>query len=292
MRHILVAVATLLLLAGCGSSSVVAEGGPVSSPYDGPMDLPVDHSDMATVAERSGAAGRALECDGRPYDGGGADYDSGLASVQGSAEGALENLFEQDFLGRQLPADGYRVEREDNGRVLFSYDVGEQTKIAFVAADSVRDYDDDEGWGVEAWAQCDPAELPAEVTEALDLEVWEDESGARVPVTKVRSFPGAEHCDWEDITFLHLGPERDPDEYLRDPTGELAELLRTTYDASAALPDGATDTGFRRDGRQLWLGKQLGNRLGNRHDAAYLVSVEDPHDVERWPAAKRPIGCA
>ncbi len=118
------------------------------------MSLPVDYRDKATVMERSGAAGRALECDGDPYDGGGADYDSGLASVQGSATGALENWFEEEIFGPQIPAEGYRVEREDDGRVLFSWDVRDRTKVAVIAANGLQDYNDDTGWGIEAWAQC------------------------------------------------------------------------------------------------------------------------------------------
>lgn len=284
MRHAVVAVSAAVLLAGCGSTTVVAQGDPVASPYEGPMSLPVDHADKASVMERSGAAGRALECDGAPYNGGGADYDSGLASVQGNPAEALENFLEKEGLGIQLPVEGYRVERQDGGRVLFSYDVSERTKIAFIVADSVRDYSHDQGWGVESWAQCDPAELPATVTEALGIQVWQDESGARVPVTDIRSFQGAEHCDWQDITFLEVGPEQQADEYVRDTHGEFADLLHTAYDASAILPDDATDTGYHRDGRQLW--------LSARHDAAFLVSLANPDDVERWPSAKPPIYCA
>jgi hypothetical protein len=41
---------------------------------------------------------------------------------------------------------------------------------------------------------------------------------------------------------------------------------------------------LRRDGRQLW--------IGPGQEAAYLVSLDDAQDVERWPAAKRPIRCA
>lgn len=33
------------------------------------------------------------------------------------------------------------------------------------------------GAGIESWAQCDLAELPSSVTEALGIEVWEDTSG-------------------------------------------------------------------------------------------------------------------
>jgi hypothetical protein len=283
VRRVLVLVAATLLVAGCGGSSVVVQADPVAAPYDGPMSLPPDHRDEATVQERSGAAGRALECVGDPFAGGGASYDSGLESVQDSAADALTNLFEEDYVG-DLPKDGYRVEREDDGRVLLSYDVGGRTKIAFVVSQDVQDFNGDTGWGVETWAECDPSELPASVTDDLDIDVWEDASGRRVPVTRIRSFQGAKHCDWQDITFLHLGPDRGGEEYVSDRHGEFTELLRTTFDGSATLPTDATDTGFRRDGRALW--------LGEGHNAAYLVNVEDANDVERWPASDEPIRCA
>jgi hypothetical protein len=247
------------------------------------MHVATSHADDATVEERTGAAGRALECDTAPYTGGPAEYDIGLASVQGSAEEALSNYFAEEY-PLPAPQQGYRVERADDGRVLFSFDVAQRSKVVFIAADGVVDFDGDRGWGIETWAECDPSELPAEVTEALGIQVWHDAAGNRVPVTVIRSSQGPEHCDWQDITFLHIGPQRDAEEYLRDTTGELADLLSTTYDGAATVPRNATDTGLRRDGRQLWLGPD--------HDAAYLVSLDDPGDVERWPAAKRPIGCA
>ena len=237
------------------------------------------------MRERSGAAGRALECRYRPYGGGGGNYtDGGPESVQDSPEDALANFLgeEGDLVG--LPTDGYRLERADDGRALFSYDVADKTKVALIAADGITDYDDDEGWGIETWALCDPAELPGDVAEDLGYGVWRPESVTPVPVARVRSSAGPEHCDWEDITFLVLGPDDDALPYLRDTHGELEDLLRTTYDDSAVLPRGATDTGYRRNGRELWL-------VPSR-EAAYLVSAEDSADVERWPAASEPFGCA
>ena len=106
-----------------------------------------------------------------------------------------------------------------------------------------------------------------------------------MPVTRVLSRQGPEHCSWTDITFLLIGPDDyRADWYVRDATGEFPELLRGTFDGDATLPKDATSTGWRHDGRQLWLS----------HDkrAAYLVDIDDPHDVERWPAAKEPIMCA
>ena len=278
------ALVSVAVLAGCGGSPTVSASDPVSSPYDGPMSLPVDHGDEASVAERSGAAGRALECDGQAYAGGGADYDSGLAAVQNDATKALENLFEEDSRGETVPDEGYRIERKDGDRVLFSYDVGSRTKVAFIARNGITDFNHDQGWGIEAWAQCDPAELPASFTDPLNTEIWETATGTRVPVTTVTSYQGAEHCDWEDITFLELPDGKAKTWYVRDPRGDLRDFVVSSYDRSAALPKDATDTGLRHDGRQLW--------VVPAKDAAYLVSTDDTSDVERWPAAKDRIGCA
>ena len=259
-----------VLVAGCGSA-VVDRDRSATPPYDGPL-----------VA---GAAARALEC-GRetPYGRGEGVYDDGLAQVQESAEAALDNYMSESGLSFSMPSDGYAVEREQEGRVLLSYDVDGRTKVAMFAADGVRDWNGDEGWGVRAWAQCEPSELPPDVTDELNIGVWENESGERMPVTRIQSFQGAEHCSWEDHTFLLVGPEEKADWYVRDTGGELSELLRTTYDNVEAIPEGATDTGLRRDGRQLWIGPD--------EEAAYLASFDDAQDVERWPAAKRPIRCA
>jgi hypothetical protein len=268
--RILIAIAAVLLV-GCGSM-VVDRGRSATPPYDGPLD--------------AGAAVGALECDGKtPYRRGEGVYDDGLATVQESAEAALDDYMSESGLSFFTPPDGYAVERERGGRVLFSYDVDGRTKVSVLASDGVRDWDGDERWGIRGWAQCDPSELPPDVTDELNIGVWQDESGARVPVTRIQSFQGSEHCSWTDITFLLVGPEKKADWYVRDTSGgDLSELLHTTYDNVEAIPDGATDTGLRRDGRQLWIGPD--------EEAAYLVSLDDAQDVERWPAAKQPIRCA
>jgi hypothetical protein len=104
-----------------------------------------------------------------------------------------------------------------------------------------------------------------------------------VPVGKIQSFQGAEHCGWQDITFVTMGDGEPGHVFLRDTSGELARWSTTTYDGHATLPGDATDTGFERGGRHLWL-----DRDGS---AAYLVSTTDPQDVQRWPGEKVPIGC-
>jgi hypothetical protein len=102
--------------------------------------------------------------------------------------------------------------------------------------------------GRRVLAQGDPSELPAAVTDALGIGVWEKADGGRAPVSRVRSSRGPEHCDWQDITVLSLGPEGDAEQYLRHAHGELAQFLQTTYDATAALPRTAIDTRLHRAG--------------------------------------------
>jgi hypothetical protein len=63
---------------------------------------------------------------------------------------------------------------------------------------------------------------------------------------------------------------------VREPTGELADHLKVPFSTEADLPQDATDTGWHHDGRELWL-------VPGR-SAAYLVSLEDETDVERWAA--------
>ena len=122
----------------------------------------------------------------------------------------------------------------------------ESIELCVFDADGVRDWDDDQGWGVRAWAQCDPSELPPDVTDDLNIGVWEDESGRRVPVTRIQSIQGAEHCSWTDLTFLLIGPERRADWYVRGTSADFSGLLRTTFSSEATLagvvPAGFTDS--------------------------------------------------
>lgn len=266
MRSV-IAVVIALGCVGCGSAVDDVES--TARPFQGPL------SGDAAVA--------ALECDGaKPFFRTTGDYDGGLEEVRSSPEDAFDNYLEEEGFLYHVPHDGYRVERRDEDRALLSYDVGERTKIAVVLADGIRDYRDQRGWGVVAWADCDPAELPAEVTDDVNVGIWEDASGRRQSVKRIHSFQGAEHCDWTDITFLMIGPDEErADWYVRDTKGEFPEFLRGTFADDATLPKDATSTGWRRGGRELW--------LAHDKQAAYLVGTDD---VERWPAAKEPIMCA
>ena len=277
------AVAGLLLAcAGCGGTTLVAE--PAGTPYDGPMDVAPDFRDRATPLQQAGAAGLALECGTEVFAGGAGDYvDGGLERVQDDPLAAVEDLLAHQSYPA-VPHDGYVVERVDGDRALYSYDVDRRTKVAFVVKDGLHDWDDGTGWGVESWGMCDPADLPARLSERLGYQVWTDADGVRLPQGTVMSFAGSAHCDWEDLTYLLLeehefGKGREFIGGRADP--EVASMQRTTYDADVTLPDDATDTGYRRDGRELWLAAD--------GSAAYLVG---PGRTERWPASERPIRCA
>jgi hypothetical protein len=157
----------------------------------------------------AGAAVGALECDGkRPYQRGEHGCDDGLAKVQASAEVALDDYLRESDPIFSTPSDGYAVEREQDGRVLFSYDVDGRTKVSMFAADGVRDWNGDEGWGVRAWAQCDPAELPPDVTDDLNIV------GGRVGPTRARDprpvVPGrrALFLDGHHVPARRAGRER------------------------------------------------------------------------------------
>jgi hypothetical protein len=82
-------------------------------------------------------------------------------------------------------------------------------------------------------------------------------------------------------------PTDDPAEtrqYIRDPSDTVPVELQTILDTNVELPDGASPTGYRADGVELWLGFDGG-------DDAIYVAFDDDH-VERWPRSAEVIACA
>ena len=269
----LVAVLVAVTAVGCGSKDgedvVVAGTAPVKA-YDGPLYVP------ATGSDKAGAAGRALECDGTMYEGGGADaWSKGDGGK--TPEGGLRAYF--DMEQSDVPRTGYRVERRADGRVLFSYDVGGRTKVAVVVA---KDGKNRPGWGPETSASCDPAELPASFTKARGYEIWTDKDGKRVATTAVSSSVGAAHCDWQKAHFLQTGNDEKRRLYARDPDKVLpSEMLTAPYDGDVRMPASARDTGYRYHDWQLWFTAD-----------ASKAYVRTPDGVEAWPLVKRGQGCA
>ncbi|MEU6669060.1 hypothetical protein, partial [Streptomyces sp. NPDC046727] len=271
-------VLTAVTVAGCDDgprADLVVKGTPPATRYSGPLYEPTEELDESTpraLRLASGAAGRALECDGEIFDGSGPD---GWSSSDGgdTPEDGLAFFF--DMVQPELPDHGYRVEREEPDRVLYSYDVGGRTKVAVVVA---KDQKNRPGWGPETHASCDPAELPESFTATTDWEIWTDRAGRRVPVTRLHGSPGPEHCGWQSARFLALGDRT----YARDPEGVLGRdgLLRAPYRENVRMPADARDTGYHHHGRHLWLTDDRGT--------AYVRTAAG---VEAWPLLERGVGC-
>ncbi|MFI6335646.1 hypothetical protein [Streptomyces sp. NPDC050535] len=279
-----IAVTVLLLgltAVGCGEGTredLVITGTPPATPYAGPLDLPFRESadgGEREAAESSGAAGRALECDGEIYSGGSGETWNGSDGGSTPEEG-LNAFF--DMEQPEVPGRGYRIESEQGDRVLFSYDVGGRTRVAVVVA---KDQPHRPGWGPETSASCDPAELPASYTDSRSQEIWTDRGDHRVPTTVLSSYAGAEHCDWESAHFLGMGRDEDLRQYARDPRGVLGtELLTAEYDGDARMPADAHDTGYRLDDWELWL-----------PDDKATAYIRTSDGVEAWPATEDWVAC-
>jgi len=274
MRRGLAGVVVLVAVTavGCGTGDgkdVVVAGAPPAKPYAGPLYVP------ATDSDESGAAGRALECDGKMYAGGDAEtWSKGDGGK--NPEGGLRAYF--DIEQPDVPRTGYRVERRADGRVLFSYDVGGRTKVAVVVA---KDGKNRPGWGPETSASCNPAEFPASFTKAHGYEIWTGKDGKRVPTTVVSSSVGAAHCDWQKAHFLETGDGKNGRLYARDPDGVLEPgMLTASYDGDVRMPASARDTGYRYQDWQLWLTPD-----------ASKAYVRTPDGVEAWPLVKDGMRC-
>jgi hypothetical protein len=121
-------------------------------------------------------------------------------------------------------------------------------------------------------------------------DVWRDRDGEPVSAATVSSYAGPEHCDWQTVTFLELQAGSGLTEpalsgrvtFLRDPDGTLADYVVSPYAAPVARPDDAVDTGWERDGQEVWL---------DREGWAAYVRI-DGEAYERWPRTSGPIACA
>lgn len=271
-----VAVLLAVTVTGCdaGDEDLVITGTPPAKPYDGPLNLP--ERPLGDPAEpdphlTSGAAGRALECDGEIYDGG---PSGGWNKADGGAtpEEGLALYFEVEQ--PEVPEHGYRAERESADRVLYSFDVAGRTKVAVVVAE---DRPGAPGWGPETSAECDPAELPSSFTDTRPYDIWTDAHGDRVPFTELHTVQGDAHCGWESVTFLSTRE----DTYARDPEGALpAGMLTGPYLPATRLPADARDTGH-----------HLGERRLHRSGDTAAVYVRTSGGVESWPRLKSDWGC-
>jgi hypothetical protein len=259
---------------------------------DPPTDRSVTEKSAARAAYDGDLAGEraaelALECVGSTFRRGVGDPQGGLEENGETPAVGLDHWLDPEAWTHQVPVTGYAIEREDADRALISYDDRDRTVIAFVMNDGQKDYyDNDEGWVVESYAMCDPSEWPADVAEGEGWGVWTDETGRPVPTDRILSFQGAEHCDWQDSTWVLLGKEGADGTFIGNPDRDLRDSLRTTYALDVQVPADARDTGYQRGGSRLLVAAD--------GSAAYLVPTyagADRSVGDRWPATKRRIGC-
>ncbi|WP_405895855.1 hypothetical protein OG272_44015 [Streptomyces sp. NBC_00104] len=283
---VIVAAVAAVAAVGCGAGSggdLVVTGTAPATPYAGPLYVPhqeVDEDGVEAIRTESGAAGRALECDGEIYEGGGGPGGWGRDDGGKTPEEGLRAYF--DIEVPDVPEEGYRLERREKDRALFSYDVDGRTKVAVIVA---KDREGSPGWGPETSASCDPAELPASFTDSRAYEIWTDRDGDRVPITEVHTSVGSEHCDWQKAHFLSRGGDADGKGrlYGRDPEGVLPDgMLTSAYDGDVPMPVHARDTGYRHEDRALWLVERDPSK----------VYVRTPDGVEVWPEVAKGMGCA
>lgn len=263
-----------LLLCSCSGPLVQADSGAGPAPK---VDLWVEPvSDASDPALRAGAASGFIDCVYGVFLGGW-NGDFGFGDAASSPEGALARFLDRGPF--DLPTEGYALAGEDTDRLLFTYSVAGAAKVSVIVADTDVTGADADGWIVETFATCDPAEYDPASEPDLSIEVWFDEDDNRVPTSIIRSLRGAEHCGWQSATFLRF----DGRQYLRDPRGVVDAPLTAAFDPDAELPADAVATGYHRAGQTLW--------LSGDGSVAYLV---DDEQVEAWPAlvSNDPVLCA
>ncbi len=271
LKPSLAALCLASLLAGCGEPSVSA-GAKSESSYQGPLYV----VRSAAQHPRAGAAGDVVQCDTFGAGGFSDEEEYGEGATADSAAQALEVARgEGGFGGVQ---EGLLVAKEEDDRVLYVVEVGGEVKQAVIVRDGpATEGAGGPGWYVESWAHCDYSELPRSFAESIGLQLWTDGDGNPVPTTAIQSWIGPEHCDWESMTFLHLGKA----EYVRNPQPDLRDFFAEPYREHAELPTDAVDTGYERDGDHLWLSRN--------QQRAY---VGTQRDVEVWPRTVEHLGCA
>jgi hypothetical protein len=279
VRRIVLCVATVAVLVACGDSSPIGGGEIVSVPDD---SLPVVDlfeqpiADAPDPADRAGAAANFINCEYGISQGGWSPDFGGPGSAP-DPDGAVLQFVNGGLFA--VPVDGWMAAGRDQDRRLYTYLVDGEAKFAVIVADSSKvPLGFEDGWVMETFASCDPAEYDPSADDEIPFDVWLDADGNRVSTSIVTSSQGAEHCEWQSATILSYEGRQ----FIGDPEGVLSDFeFAGRYDPDTDLPSDATDSGYHHDGRHLWLSAD-----GN---IAYIVEDDI---VQAWPAATELVGCA
>lgn len=267
-----------VLLASCGAPFSVLDAPPRAPAYDGPLYVEVTAPATDDQADRSGAAGRVVQCvydhvgysDGQP---------NGPEEAALTADGALGTP-RLAYVRPAVKEGVFRV-REEEDRVLYTYEVGIAAKIAIVVhrarVDGGRT-----GWYVESWARCDAAEFPDPgVIGLADLQFWTHPSGERAATYQILTFDSVSCMPGTRWLNLDGGDFEGGQTYVRGAGPEYADWFAEEWVDSMTRPKDAVPTGYSRDGQTLWLSPD-----GKR---AYVGTESG---VEMWPATTQDLGCA
>lgn len=125
------------------------------------------------------------------------------------------------------------------------------------------------------------------------LHRWTTKKGCDVRLDILMTRQGKEACGGEEVADILMGTPlgrplgRPPDSsrariYIKDPTNVFNDdATSTAFKSNTALPNAATDSGFRQDGAELWT-------VPDDHTQIYLVFDDR---VEAWPLDETPPGC-
>lgn len=280
-------VLAVAVLSGCAGTAGAVRFDELPAdrtPYAGPLVATPTEAQRAHPSEWPGAAGAVVRCSS-PAHGQTVLGTNTEGAVGSDPRDAIEvRIGEGLFL--DAPNDRLALERDDGDRVLFTTSYDGVARQAIIVRNGPSGpgtgAKDGRGWYVESFAACDLADFPESVSAAHGVQVWSDRDGARVPTTTVVSAAGPEHCAWQDMTFLTFGgATRDARSYIARPSPDLHDYFDLPYREHVHVPAGATDTGYEREGRHLWLSA----------DERYAY-VGSRTDADAWPRPKERFGCA
>jgi hypothetical protein len=252
--------------------------GDAASPLDTYATLPARDLPAATTTKSVVPSARqALECDfkGRGVDSGPGIYGEG---ERGYADpGTAMRAFIRE--GSVIPQSGYRELARDETAVLYGYEHKGEVKVA-VRVVAVRGAEDD--WVADRLTGCRLVEYGRKADMGPDVWLWANRWDRTV-----QERIGPAHCDWQSVRFLYWAPPGTPDTlratslYVRDPKSVFRDQWTVPFLRSTSLPSDARYTGYRRDGKALWLAAD--------ERAMY---AKDGDRVERWPRIPTGTGCA
>ncbi len=218
-----------------------------------------------------------LDCEGAIPEFGGEVGEFPAMEPASSPDAALKALLAPGAFA-SLPAGGFEPAQVEGHWARHDYFVDGRRKALVVTSDRVEGIPDGSGWFVVGVRSCDASEFDPADGRTFDQTLWLSASGKTARSDIIHSSPGPGHCGWESVIFLQF----DGAQYLRDPSGVLADSTIVPFDRHASLPGNADDTGYHTADWRLFTVPD--------GDAVYIKTKDGT--FERWGRAREEVGCA